>query len=162
MRRLLVILAVIAAARVSTLIGQTPDRAVVFTAGQAAAGRIEIQKNSFGACTDCHATSLAGRTGAADELPPLNSLPEDYQNLIKGNGGRVPDLVGPMFRTRWGGRSTKDLIAEFQLRFAPPGSRLSEETRLNLIAYILQANGASPGTQPLTLATDVEMRAVIR
>ena len=160
MRRLLVILAVVFVGGVSALVGQAPDRPVAYAAEQAAAGRIEIEKNSFGACTDCHTKTLAGRNGDAAELPPISSLPADYQKLISGNGGKVPDLVGPKFMTRWSGRRTKDLIAEFQVRFAPPASRLSEETRLNLIAYILQANGALPGAQPLTMATDVEIRTL--
>src|SRR5262245_40099012 len=115
MSRPAVILMVLFVAGVCRAIEQSPDRSAVYTAAQAAAGRIEIQKNSFGACTDCHATALGGRTGAAGEVPLFSSLPEDYQRLIQGNGGRVPDLVGPAFRTRWAGRTTKDLIAEFQL-----------------------------------------------
>ena len=47
------------------------------------------------------------------------------------------------------------------LRFAPPGSRMSQETRLNLIAYILQVNGARAGGTPLTLDTDVKIGALI-
>jgi len=132
----------------------------VFTAAQADAGRIAIQQNSFGACTDCHGTSLTGRTGDPAERPLLASLPADYQKLIQGNGGRVPAFVGPSFTARWGTRSTKALIDEFEKRFAPPASRLSAETRLELIAYILQANGAEPGTQPLTMSTDAEIRAL--
>jgi hypothetical protein len=64
--------------------------------------------------------------------------------------------VGPEFLKRWATRTTKDLSYEFQGRFG----NLSEETRLNLIAYILQANGALPGTKPLTVATDVQIRAL--
>lgn len=30
-----------------------------------------------------------------------------------------------------------------------------------MIAYILQANGALPGSQPLTMTTDVEIRALV-
>jgi cytochrome c553 len=129
----------------------------VFTAEQAEAGRLKIQANSFGACTDCHGSTLSGRSGAAGERPPLSSLSESYQSLIKNNGGRVPDLVGPAFMKRWGSRSTKDLTAEFEGRFS--GS-LPEGTRLELIAYILKANGASPGTEPLTLRTDVAIRTL--
>lgn len=161
MHRLLVILAVVFMGSVSTLIGQAPERPAVYTAAQAAAGRIELQQNSFGACTACHTTALTGRKGDIDELPPLSSLPANYQQLIRGNGGKVPAFVGPQFMARWAARTTKDLSTEFQIRFAPPAANLSEETRLNLIAYILQANGALPGTQPLTMATDVEIGALI-
>ena len=157
---LLVIPAVVVAGSWSIQAGQATDRPAVYTAEQAETGRRELQTNSFGNCSDCHTRALAGRNGNPDELPPINSLPANYQQLINGNGGKVPDLVGAMFRQRWANRTTKDLIAEFQLRFAPPAAHLSEETRLNVIAYILQANGALPGTQPLTKATDVEIRTL--
>jgi len=148
------IIAIVLAARFSTQAVQTAARESVFSAKQAETGRMEIQKNSFGACTDCHTSTLSGRIGASDELPPLNTLTEEYQKLIRGNGGRVPALVGPSFRTRWVARSTKDLSQEFLERFG----HVSEETRLNIIAYILQENGAASGTQPLTMTTDVEIR----
>ena len=138
-----------------------PGRPSVFTAEQAASGKIEIQKNAFGACTDCHTTALTGRKGAPGELPPLASLREDYRTLIKNNGGIVPPFIGPEFMAKWGPRTTQDLIKEFEDRFAPPGSDMSPETRLNLIAYILQANGAPAGSQPLTMATDVRLGSII-
>lgn len=144
----------------ATITGQAPDRPAVYTADQAAAGLREVQNRSF-ACTDCHTTALTGRTGAAGEFPVLGSLSDDYRKLIEGNGGRVPPLVGPQFMTRWAGRTTKDLVAEFQRRFEPPMSQFSEEARLNMIAYILQANGALAGRQPLTTATDVTIRALV-
>ena len=161
MRRLLVILVVVLAGAVPTLVGQAPGRPAVYTAEQAAAGLVELKKNTFGACTDCHTTSLTGREGDVAELPPVSSLPGEYQNLINGNGGKVPALVGPTFVTRWAARTTRNLSTEFLERFGPRTAHLSEETRLNLIAYILQANGALPGTQPLTMTTDVEIRTVL-
>ncbi|HET9833689.1 MAG TPA: hypothetical protein VFP91_18335 [Vicinamibacterales bacterium] len=131
--------------------GPDAEQRLVFTAEQAAAGKIEIQKNAFGACTDCHATGLTGRTGDSRELPPLASLSEDYQKLIKGNGGIVPPFVGPDFVAKWGPRTTQHLLKEFDDRFRS----LTLDTRLNLIAYILQRNGAVAGSQPLTAETDV-------
>ena len=142
--------------------GQRAPRVAVFTAEQAASGKIEIQKNAFGACTDCHAATLTGRKGAPGELPPLDSLSADYQKLVNGNGGIVPPFVGPGFVQKWAPRTTQDLIKEFEDRFAPPGSRMTRETRLNLIAYILQANGAAAGTQPLTPETDVPLKDVVQ
>jgi hypothetical protein len=146
---LLVILAVLFAE-------QATDRPAVFTPAQADAGRLALRTNSFGVCTDCHTTALTGRNGDAGELPPLSSLSEDSQKMLSPYRGKVPALVGPEFLKRWASRSTKDLSKEFQDRFG----NLPEETRLNLIAYILQANGALPGTQPLTAATDVPIRAL--
>lgn len=142
----------------STLAGQGPQRPAVYTAEQAEAGRVAVEKNSFGACTSCHSIGLTGRNGEANDVPPLSSLPADHQTLIINHGGTVPALVGPAFRARWAGRTTKDLTGEFRGRFEPP---LTEETRLNIIAYILQANGALPGAQPLTMATDVEIRTLV-
>jgi hypothetical protein len=155
---LLVILVVVSAGVSMTRAGQATDRPVVYTREQAEAGRLALKTNSFGACTDCHSTALTGRNGDAGELPPVSSLPEDYQKTISVYSGKVPALVGPEFLKRWASRSTKDLIREFQDRFGD----LREETRLNLIAYILQANGAWPGTEALTPATDVEILSLVR
>src|SRR5262245_39257158 len=121
------------------LVGQSTDRPAVYTTEQAQAGRVELKTNTFGVCTDCHAAALTGRKGDPGELPPVSSLREAQQEMINVYGGRVPALVGPEFLTRWGGQTTKDLTKEFRERFG----NLSEETRLNLIAYILQANGAT-------------------
>src|SRR5712691_8035177 len=103
MCRLLLILAIVFVG-ISTLVGQAPNPPAVYAADQAEKGRIELQKNSFGACTDCHTTTLTGRNGDPDEVPPLGSLPADYQKLINGNGGTVPAFVGPSFLARWAPR----------------------------------------------------------
>jgi len=161
MRRLVIVAALVWLAGTSALFSQAPRPLTVYTAAQAAAGRIELQRNSFGDCTSCHATALTGRTGDAAELPALSSLPPDYQKLIRGTGGWVPGFVGPEFRARWASRTTKDFSEELTKRFTPPSGQLSEETRLNLFAYILQANGAVPGTEPLTMATDVSIGTAI-
>lgn len=157
--RLLIGTALVLTASLCLSAGQRTPQIAVFTAGQAAAGKIEIQKNAFGACTDCHATTLTGRRGAPGELPPIASLSADYQKLVNGNGGIVPAFVGPDFVQKWGPRTTQDLIKEFEDRFATSG--VATETRLDLIAYILQANGAAAGTQRLTAETDVPLRKVV-
>lgn len=153
---LLVILALVFAGVSAARARQATDRPAVYTLQQAEEGRLALKTNSFGTCTDCHASALTGRNGDAGELPALSSLREDYQKTLSPYGGKVPALVGPEFRKRWATRTTKDLSREFQGRFG----NLSEETRLNLIAYILQANGALPGTQPLTATTDVQIRSL--
>jgi hypothetical protein len=140
---------------VGVVFAQAPERPAVYTTEQAEAGRLALKTNSFGACTDCHTTTLKGRTGDAGELPPVSSLKEDYQQTVN-TYRRIPGLVGPEFLKRWDSRTTKDLSKEFQERFG----KVSEETRLNLIAYILQANGALPGKEPLTAATDVPIRSL--
>jgi len=151
---LLVILAVVFVAVSTTRAGQATDGPAVYTPEQAEAGQLALKTNSFGACTDCHTTALTGRNGEVGELPSVSSLSEDYQKTISTYRGKVPALVGPEFLKRWGARTTKDLTKEFQERFG----NLREETRLNLIAYILQANGALPGTRPLSAVTDVPIR----
>ena len=85
---------------------------------------------------DCHTTTLTGRKGDAGELPPLGSLPDGLQQTVRNAGGRVPPLAGPAFMARWGARSTKALSVEMQGRFEV----LSEETRINIMAFILQTN----------------------
>ena len=130
------------------------DRPRVYTAEQATAGQRELQENQFGACAHCHAKSLTGRNGDKDETPELSSLPEAEQTTIRNYGGKVPQLAGPKFIARWGVRSTKDFSWEMMNRFSGP---LNEETQLNIMAYILQLNGALPGAQPLTRSTDVEI-----
>ncbi len=129
-------------------------RPAVYSAAQAAAGQQALQNNAFGACTDCHTTALTGRTGADDEPPPLGSLPAGVQKTIQNARGRVPPLVGSEFMTRWASRSTRALTADFQRRFA---FTLNEDMRLDLVAYILQLNGAIAGPEPLTMETDVEI-----
>ena len=148
------IVSIVLVASHSTQARQTAVRQSAFSVKQAETGRLEIQQNSFGDCTSCHTSTLTGRSGSPDELPPLNTLKKDDQELILRYGGRVPALAGPSFRTRWATRSTKDLTEEFLGRFG----KVSEETRLNIIAYILQENGAASGTQPLTMSTDVAIR----
>lgn len=135
----------------SILAQEWKDVPRVYTTEQATAGEREVLNNTFGQCSSCHANGLAGRNGDPDELPPLSSLPEVTQMQVR-NGGKVPQLAGPKFMQRWGTRSTKAFSAEMRRRFTGP---LSEETQLNIMAYILQMNGALPGGQPLTPSTDV-------
>jgi hypothetical protein len=59
---------------------------------------------------------------------------------------------------RWNTRTTKDLNADFKGRFSGP---LNEETQLNMIAYILQLNGALPGSQRLTASTDIQVGKLV-
>lgn len=141
----------------STTAARMPQGVPVYTAAQAEAGGVAIAQNSFGDCRACHTSTLTGRTGAGGELPPIASLSDDYQKLVTGNGGRVPPLVGAEFVSRWSRRSTKQLVEEFDKRFSPP---LSVDTRLGIIAYMLQASGAPAGADPLTPATNVPITSL--
>jgi hypothetical protein len=143
---------------VSLIAGQA-DRRAVYTAEQAARGKVAERDNAmaagkgFGACSDCHAEGLTGRVGDPDERPAVASLKPGVQQEIAKAGGRIPDLVGPKFRARWANRSVKDLSVNFKDRFG-----LTEDIRLDILAYVLSENGFRAGREPLTMATDVPIR----
>ncbi len=114
------------------LVAQQTPTAGPFTAAQAAAGRTAYQEN----CASCHLPDMAGRNEA-------------------------PQLAGSNFMNTWGNRSTRDLVALIQTSM-PPGNvgGLNPETYVDLAAFILAANGARPGQQPLTATTEVAIRTV--
>jgi PQQ-dependent dehydrogenase (methanol/ethanol family) len=101
------------------------------TAQQAAAGRTAYQAR----CSSCHAQDLGGNEG--------------------------PQLAGSNFMAAWGGRTARELITYIQTTMPPgsPGS-LGEEASVNLVAFILTANGAAPANQPLTAAATFPIRSV--
>jgi len=92
-----------------------------YTAQQAAAGRTSYEAN----CAGCHLPDLSGR-------------------------GEAPQLAGNNFISVWGKRTAGDLVSYIQSSM-PPTDRgsLSTEAYVNLAAFILQANGAPAGNQPL-------------
>jgi alcohol dehydrogenase (cytochrome c) len=99
-----------------------------FTAEQAVKGLTAYRTY----CATCHQTDLAG----LNEARPLTGA--DFINV-------------------WGERSAQQLLLYTQLTMpqAPgiPGS-LAEQTYTDIVAFLLQANGAQPGTEALTAATD--------
>jgi PQQ-dependent dehydrogenase (methanol/ethanol family) len=103
-----------------------------FTAEQSAAGRNAYQAN----CESCHLPDLTGR----NEAPPL---------------------AGSNFIGTWGNRSTRDLISFIQTTM-PPGNAggLGQQTYVAIAAFLLDANGAEPGDQPLTATTDIVIRSI--
>lgn len=133
--------------------GQPAAPPAVYTAAQAAAGRTAYQSS----CAKCHTDTLVGRDGTGE-------VPE----FLRAYGGKIPPLAGANsafapFMTKWGARTTKALYSRIQEAvggFPPPDGSLDEELYLNLTAYILQANGARPGTLALTTATAVELRSI--
>lgn len=127
----LMIATAIAASGLFVLTAQQAAPPAVYTAAQAAAGRAAYQSS----CTQCHTDTLMGRVG---------------------KGG---DVRFPPFMTKWGARTTKDLYIRIQ-EAVGSDRYMDEQLCLNLTAYILQANGARPGTQALTTATAVEIRSV--
>ena len=138
--------------------GQQPAASGVFTAAQAEAGRVAYENS----CGQCHTPSLMGRKGEPGELPPIGSLPSALQEFI-GPAGYVPPLAGKDFMVRWGSKTAAGLIARFQETvdfFRPEG--MNDQTTVNITAYILRANGAKPGNQPLTRTTGAIVSSLTR
>src|SRR5438132_953613 len=102
----------------------------VFTAEQAAAGRTSYQQN----CAGCHLADLAGR----NEAPPL---------------------AGGNFMATWRARTTKDLF-DYVHTMPPGGPSLTDNEYLNIVAFILQSNGAVAGQQTLAPTTTLAIGSV--
>ena len=65
-------------------------------------------------------------------------------NLAGGEFG--PDLIGAMFAGHWQGQSGGALMTYIQTRMPPGGAgTLPSDTYADLAAFIMKANGASPG-----------------
>jgi hypothetical protein len=76
--------------------------------------------------------------------------------MIEGYGGNVPALAGPRFIARWGAKTTQNLSARIM-----EAAGLDEKRFLDITAYILEFNGARPGTQALTKDTAIELQSVV-
>jgi mono/diheme cytochrome c family protein len=140
------------------LAAQQPNSTGIFTAAQADAGRVAYERT----CGQCHTPTLKGRNGAPGEVPPVSSLPPHYQKFI-GPRGYVAPLAGKAFLDRWGSKTAGQLIARFQETVDDPYFQfqdMTDETTVNITAYVLQVNGAKPGTQPLTRSTDVVVNSI--
>lgn len=104
-----------------------------FTQAQADAGR-EAYATS---CASCHNDDLSGK-GA-------------------------PALVGKSFvESDFGSQTTAQLYKFIQssMPFCEGGS-LAVDSYVNILAFILEANGAKPGSQPLTPTTSVKLNDII-
>ncbi|MGD2168112.1 MAG: PQQ-binding-like beta-propeller repeat protein [Gammaproteobacteria bacterium] len=110
---------------------QTPGP---FTLEQAAAGLTAYRTH----CASCHMADLTG----LNEARPL---------------------AGPDFMNVWGERSAAQLLSFTRLTMpqapAIPGS-LAEQTYADIVAFVLQANGAQPGNETLTAASDVVIGSI--
>ena len=139
---------------------QQPAPSAVFTLAQAEAGRVAYERT----CGKCHTATLLGRTGDGSELPPVSSLSAVYQKFI-GPRGYVRPLAGKEFLSRWGGKTAGQLVDRFQETVDDPVLKfegMNGETTVNITAYVLQANGAKAGTQPLTKSTDAIVSSITR
>jgi mono/diheme cytochrome c family protein len=118
-------------ASVVTLPGQQTRAAQVFTVEQATAGKGAYARS----CASCHMPDLSG-------------------------SNEMPALAGTAFIGTWGGRSTKELF-EYMKTSMPYGlPSLSTEAYESITAYILEANGAVAGSQPLRGSTAVQIASV--
>jgi mono/diheme cytochrome c family protein len=70
------------------------------------------------------------------------------EKLIGGDNG--PPLRGADFLTAWKGRSAAELLEKIRLTMPAdsPGT-LSAQRSIDIVAYILNANGCPPGTDEL-------------
>ena len=142
------------------LTAQQPPSPGVFTSAQAEAGRVVYERT----CGQCHTSTLMGRKGDPGELPPLSSLSVSYQKCI-GPRGFVAPLAGKVFRDRWGTKTAAQLIARFQETVDDPYFKfenMTDETTVDITAYVLQMNGARAGSQPLTRSTGAIVDSITR
>jgi hypothetical protein len=73
-------------------------------------------------------------------------------------GQTIPPLAGPKFLSRWNGQATTDLAIRIRTAIGGfPPKNLGENTWLELTAYVLQSNGARPGSRELTPSTTVRV-----
>ncbi|HZM62231.1 MAG TPA: PQQ-binding-like beta-propeller repeat protein [Vicinamibacterales bacterium] len=101
------------------------------TAGPFTADQAAAGRTAFQAnCAGCHGADLMG----------------------------IPPLAGPSFVGSWGTRTTRDLFGLVQNTMPTdrPGA-LPADTYVNIVAFILQSNGRTPGNQPLTPTTNAQI-----
>ncbi len=105
-----------------------------FTEQQSAAGRASY----FANCAGCHQADLRG----ANEARPL---------------------VGADFMRAWSDRTAQELIAFLGVAMPPPPAApgsLGAQSYVNLAAFLLAANGASPGGAELSSASTLRIGSV--
>ena len=102
-----------------------------YTAAQAAAGRAVYEQ----ACARCHQSNLQGSFEA-------------------------PQLAGESFLQFWGDLSPRDLYDRTRSSMPPDEDALADEAYVDVVAYLLQANGAPAGDTPLTATTAVAIGTV--
>jgi alcohol dehydrogenase (cytochrome c) len=119
----------------NTAKAQDPDaeQLSTFTETQVAMGLQAYQVNCSNAC---HQADLSG-------------------------GGLVPALKDLPFLGVWGNISTNELFESINTSMPPTNAGgLSDETYLNIIAFILSANGAVAGDMPLLADSDIFINSI--
>jgi hypothetical protein len=104
-----------------------------------------------------------GRQGNPDERPTISSLSEADRTFIGEFNDRVPPLAGKVFLQRWGSKTAAQLVARFQeAKFSFKEAGLTDdEDIVRITAYVLQVNGAKPGSQALTRETGAAINSVV-
>ena len=122
---------VIASVTAAPSAGQAPEGGA-YTAAQAASGRAIYERE----CAACHQANLQGSFEA-------------------------PQLAGESFLRFWADLSPADLFVRISSSM-PPGAEgsLTDEEHLDVVAYLLEANGAPAGGTALTEATAVPIGAI--
>ena len=106
----------------------------VFEESQATRGKSSYQKNCS---TGCHMPQLTG-------------------------GERAPALAGELFLQRWTGRTLADLFTRIQGTMPQQNPRsLPDEVYIEIMAFILQANGLPAGAHVLEPDTETLRRISI-
>ena len=145
---------------------QKPEPHAVYTDAQAEAGKIVFEERvptrfNNRACADCHGATLAGQDGSPN-VPPPSSASADTPKAMT-DGGAVAPLAGPKFMAKWGSLTTENLSERIKFAFGKDpetGADRCGRECLDITAYVLQFNGAKPGTQALTADTAVEIRSI--
>ena len=108
----------------------------------AAAGQLAAAAQPPAVGSYVEAQAAAGREAYAQ------SCAECHLDNLRGGFG--PPLAGPAFTAAWGDRSARALLENIRGTM-PPGAEgsLGEAAYLNIVAYILQANGHAAGAEPL-------------
>ena len=103
----------------------------VFSVQQANAGKAGYAKN----CASCHMPDLSGNS-------------------------EIPALAGTSFKATWGPRTTKELYDYMSAAMPYGAPSLSADTYSEVLAYILQVNGAVAGDATLSATTAVPIGSV--
>jgi alcohol dehydrogenase (cytochrome c) len=114
------------------------------------------------AATPLKAGSFTGQQAANGKQVYDLHCAECHHGTLKGSG-HGPELAGPNFQDKWDERSLAEFITYNHENMPPqaPGS-LSETEIIDIVAHILQANGAVPGDAALAAGSRLMLGAAIR
>ncbi len=76
--------------------------------------------------------------------------------------GQAPPLQGAEFTAGWASQSTRNLLSAVQAMPPDASGGLPAATYLAITAFLLETNGATPGNQPLTAATNLPLGPLFR